>query len=288
MKKGLINGKIDSKKFSSIYILSSAYNPNIPEKSTDQFTMSIIVAYALSSRIGLFKNEATRYLKLLQQKDDFIFLVALIEKLIRVSMCNSCGINMPMMNCTMNLFCSSYSLLPAFSFFNHSCDGSFIRTFCTGSMMLTTIKPIKKGDEIFDNYGMGFQRYGKEQRQQSLYLKYDSICKCIPCVENWVLENSEISEDKKFLRLILNELEKYHREMVAFRMKACEFYSKNNKIMDFEELLHKKFRNYITTCFLNFKENSKHSQMAMNLYAEYLVTSQVPYMSLDIRETTEL
>jgi len=48
-----------------------------------------------------------------------------------------------------------------------------------------TIRPIKKGDEILDNYGYHYAVMSKGDRQKSLSGQYFFTCQCTACQENW-------------------------------------------------------------------------------------------------------
>lgn len=50
---------------------------------------------------------------------------------------------------------------------------------------MRTIRPIKKGDEILDNYGYHYAVMAKGERQKTLSGQYFFNCQCTACYENW-------------------------------------------------------------------------------------------------------
>ena len=48
------------------------------------------------------------------------------------------------------------AVYPNCSYFNHSCHGSVARTFRGDTLVLTALRPIKKGEEVQENYGPTF------------------------------------------------------------------------------------------------------------------------------------
>jgi hypothetical protein len=54
---------------------------------------------------------------------------------------------------------------PTLAMFNHSCDPSIIRFYIEDYVCVQTIKNIRKGEEICENYGPIFFHSPKEDRQ---------------------------------------------------------------------------------------------------------------------------
>ncbi|GBP34721.1 SET and MYND domain-containing protein 4 [Eumeta japonica] len=74
-----------------------------------------------------------------------------------------------------------------FSLLNHSCSPNVTRfsRFGTGNMKLIAIRPIKKGMQLFDNYGVHHATQDRESRQSTLNFQYKFVCTCEACVDNW-------------------------------------------------------------------------------------------------------
>lgn len=64
---------------------------------------------------------------------------------------------------------------PTLAMFNHSCDPSIIRFYIEDYVCVQTIKNIKKGEEICENYGPIFFHSAKEDRVVSKYSFYSSF-----------------------------------------------------------------------------------------------------------------
>lgn len=89
------------------------------------------------------------------------------------------------------------ALYPTAALFNHSCDPSIIRYNSKNKLIVRTIKPIKKGDIIYENYGPIYTTMKREFRQQFLKKRYWFDCVCSPCVEYWPLLEKMDEQDMK-------------------------------------------------------------------------------------------
>lgn len=71
------------------------------------------------------------------------------------------------------------------SLLNHSCDPNVVRHYYSSNAAVRTIRPIKKGEELLDNYGYHYAVMNKGDRQKNLYSQYYFNCQCSPCSDNW-------------------------------------------------------------------------------------------------------
>lgn len=79
-------------------------------------------------------------------------------------------------------------LYPFCSMFNHSCDPNVVRHSLNGSrVVVTALKAIRKGDQLFDNYGCHYATMEKTQRQSYLWEQYRFRCACQACQGNFQL-----------------------------------------------------------------------------------------------------
>ncbi|XP_049820348.1 SET and MYND domain-containing protein DDB_G0273589-like isoform X2 [Aethina tumida] len=78
-------------------------------------------------------------------------------------------------------------IYPTMSLFNHSCDPSLTRYNIKNKKISRSVKPIKAGDVIYENYGMCFTLDPLETRQNTLRQSYLFNCTCQACTENWPL-----------------------------------------------------------------------------------------------------
>ncbi|TRY75163.1 hypothetical protein TCAL_01669, partial [Tigriopus californicus] len=79
------------------------------------------------------------------------------------------------------------AIYPRASYFNHSCHGEVGRFFNGKTMGLRVLRPIKKGQEIHDNYGPTFYLKAFNERRRELDARYWFQCGCTACLENWPL-----------------------------------------------------------------------------------------------------
>ncbi|XP_022915488.1 SET and MYND domain-containing protein 4-like [Onthophagus taurus] len=89
-------------------------------------------------------------------------------------------------------------IYPTLALFNHSCEPSIIRYNKGTKMIARTVKYIKAGDAIFENYGPIYCTHKYVDRQRKMKERYYFDCQCVPCVENWPLYEQM---DEQSLRL---------------------------------------------------------------------------------------
>lgn len=87
-------------------------------------------------------------------------------------------------------------LYPTLALFNHSCDPSIVRYFKGTTVYVNSIRNIKAGTSIGENYGPLYTQNHKMERQEDLRQYYWFDCNCMACMENWPtyseMNNSEI------------------------------------------------------------------------------------------------
>jgi len=71
------------------------------------------------------------------------------------------------------------------SLINHSCDPNVVRHYYSCNGVVRSIRTIKKGEELLDNYGYHYAVMPKEERQRKLYNQYYFRCDCGACAQNW-------------------------------------------------------------------------------------------------------
>lgn len=79
------------------------------------------------------------------------------------------------------------AIFPVLALFNHSCDPATVRYFEGKRVHVHTVRPLKAGEQIGENYGPIFTLHPKEERQLNLKTQYKFECKCEPCEQNWPL-----------------------------------------------------------------------------------------------------
>ena len=87
------------------------------------------------------------------------------------------------------------AIYPTLALFNHSCEPSVIRIYSAETIHVQAVKKIRKGEEIFENYGPIFFTTPKADRQDRLSKQYRFNCRCKACNDNWPkLENMDSNE----------------------------------------------------------------------------------------------
>lgn len=79
------------------------------------------------------------------------------------------------------------AIYPVLALFNHSCDPATVRYFDGKRVHVRTIRPLRAGEEIGENYGPIFTQNPRQDRQHQLKQQYKFECRCQPCDENWPL-----------------------------------------------------------------------------------------------------
>ena len=73
------------------------------------------------------------------------------------------------------------------SLFNHSCDPAVTRNFYGDRCVVRTIRSVRAGDELSDNYGTVFAMQTRSERRAKLLPQYFFECNCTACVQDWPL-----------------------------------------------------------------------------------------------------
>ncbi|CAH0400812.1 unnamed protein product [Chilo suppressalis] len=175
----------DSQYYSSIHTLAS----NIDKRSvSDIFQKSVTAAVFLYMLI-----EKTDFLNG-DNKDETDKIKKLVGGLLlhhtMTSPTNMHGISTNTANIEGN-FVDEFSIASApyafLSLINHSCAPNVVRfsKLGTGQMFLFALRPIKKGMQLFDNYGAHHAIEDLYTRIHHLKFQYKFTCHCEACINNW-------------------------------------------------------------------------------------------------------
>lgn len=74
-------------------------------------------------------------------------------------------------------------IFPRISMLNHSCSPNIRNVFEGKKLTIYATEDIAKGGEIFNCYGPNYRLMSYQERQDSLRLQYNFICKCSKCLE---------------------------------------------------------------------------------------------------------
>lgn len=78
-----------------------------------------------------------------------------------------------------------YILMPLVCLYNHSCDENVIACVDRDISTVCAVDIIKKGQQLFINYGQPYLNSPTIARRQHLKNYFGFTCECIACVRNW-------------------------------------------------------------------------------------------------------
>lgn len=77
--------------------------------------------------------------------------------------------------------------MPVLSLINHSCDPNVVRHCYGDVLVVSVIRPIRRGEEILDNYGYHYATLSMDERRSKLRHQYFFDCACRACTQQWPL-----------------------------------------------------------------------------------------------------
>ncbi|KAI4475035.1 hypothetical protein M0802_015321 [Mischocyttarus mexicanus] len=176
------NMKLCSDKYRSIYSLVT----NIEKRSSyDVFTRTIdacILLYFLVRCTTFFGKKDEMTLIEMSEFDDAIFIGGLILTHQQIIPSN------------VHTLEETYDYSPKqrgvaamafYSLFNHSCEANVIRYSAGKSIVMRTMYPIRKGEQLFDSYGEHYAITSRPKRRENLLKQFYFLCDCLPCRDNW-------------------------------------------------------------------------------------------------------
>ncbi|XP_044013809.1 SET and MYND domain-containing protein 4-like [Aphidius gifuensis] len=183
LTKGFIEGKLDPTKFESVYGLCDPSSSTTANQQCITYVDAIIMSCFLGKRIEFFQEDGAIELLAFMKNKKNLDLIELAKKFINVTLFNA--YQYP-------LFCGQLGkdvslatlVIPSLSFFNHSCSSNVIRTHRDGNLAIIAIRPIKKGEQVFTNYGALWFRQGKKERHDHLE-RFQFTCDCEACEGDW-------------------------------------------------------------------------------------------------------
>uniref|UniRef100_A0A182N3X0 MYND-type domain-containing protein n=1 Tax=Anopheles dirus TaxID=7168 RepID=A0A182N3X0_9DIPT len=115
---------------------------------------------------------------------------------------------------------------PLLSMLNHSCAPNVTRiTTRTGRCAILITRPIPKGGQLYDNYGMHHALLTRKERRTSLLKQYRFLCECEACVNDYPLFDALPSID--LVRHGAIDAQGIHAELVLHQAsKAAELLPK--------------------------------------------------------------
>lgn len=179
------SGIFDSNKYRSVLSLVT----NTEKRSVqDLFRRSLdscFILYYLATRTNFFGNRLEKDLSVLSNNNDAVFVGSLVLRHQQLIPSNG------------HTFCEErraeeavrrgLAIMPFLSLINHSCSPNTLRNCTPKHVIMYAMYPIKKGEQLFDNYGQHYVITPKAERQAELSKQYYFKCNCTPCRENWPL-----------------------------------------------------------------------------------------------------
>ncbi|EZA61542.1 SET and MYND domain-containing protein [Ooceraea biroi] len=176
------DGKLRSDRYSSVYSLVTNTEkrvvPDLFRRSLD----TCFILYFLATRTTMFGAKLPADLKALARNDDVTFFGGLVMRHQQIIPCNvhTFGEEQDLDNVERGL-----AAMPFYSLLNHSCSPNVLRHSRPKHIVLYAMYPIRKGEQLLDNYGQHYAILSRAERQQKLLKQYYFTCDCTPCQENW-------------------------------------------------------------------------------------------------------
>lgn len=186
--KGFNYNKIfESDKYRSVYSLETHVDKRGTEYLLNASITAAFVVYLLATRTTMFGPNLKNDLSALVMNKDVALVGGLIMKHLLIIPVNCHCFDEEYMFQARGIGCM---VLPFHSLINHSCDPNIVRICRNFTEALSyVIRPISKGEQIYDNYGQYYPMMPKEERQANLVKDYFLECNCQPCKEDWPLYN---------------------------------------------------------------------------------------------------
>lgn len=272
LTKGFIDGILDPQKFSSIYSLSSNPHTDINFEVLC-LVSSAVTAYFLAKKISIF-DKSLKNENILKTDDKFIYLISFIDKIISIKLSHSLGVQAP--DKYDDIKETSSAVVIPFSFMNHSCIKmvSFKRE--SDHLSLTALCPIKKDEQIFDNYISQFFIHNKKQRL-AILSHSNFVCDCEACINDWPTYIESLNP------FLVNTLKPDLREAYHLIMNSTFIMygsvHKNNEVIIFKKEINKTAK-LVEKYYSLFGPNSAESVTALKLLMMAVFMSQRPFLYL--------
>lgn len=188
--RGFPNGTFDPNKFSSIYSLSTnvKYDSSL---SSEVLGNCILIAYQLVTKTNFIGQKLTGDLRVLKESKKFKFLIIFLIKLTYLVRTN--GYVHDKYKNVLERIPIFHAIIPGISYCNHKCFKETISIFLDGYIIVKTLGPVKKGGQIFINYGPNHMYHTLDERKKILENEYNFICHCKACVDDWPMKCTELS-----------------------------------------------------------------------------------------------
>ncbi|XP_014279154.1 SET and MYND domain-containing protein 4 [Halyomorpha halys] len=180
---------------------------------------------------------------------------------------------------------AAYSLL---SLINHSCDPNVVRHSYFGStVVLRAIQVIKRGEQIFDNYGFHHATHSKDERHSHLRSQYLFTCQCIACIENWPLYGNLPDRIPIFLdRVDVSSLQESSKKFRNILYKIISSHD-NDKLAEWLVFLYshlKLLQDSVARPWKEYSECQEAIKQCLSLQANHYVYKACPLTLMELRD----
>ncbi|XP_029680669.1 SET and MYND domain-containing protein 4-like isoform X2 [Formica exsecta] len=176
------DGKLYSDRYISVYSLVTNTDKRSVSDLLRRSLDTCLILYFLATRTVMFGTKLPEDLSILAKNDDVTFIGGLILRHQQII-----PSNIHTFSEEQGLECVERGIaaMPFLSLINHSCNPNIFRHSRPKHVVIYAMYPIRKGEQLFDNYGEHYALKPRATRQQKLLKQYFFTCDCIPCQENW-------------------------------------------------------------------------------------------------------
>ncbi|KAF7995684.1 hypothetical protein HCN44_006791 [Aphidius gifuensis] len=280
MKKGFTNNVFDTKKFISIYSLSS-HLPN-DDLKTSIHAYPILIAHQFATRTTFFGTKLNDDLRELKDNKKFILLVKLIQRLMLINSTNRSSVMI--LDEEYKIQTAFHGIYTSVCFFNHGCHSTLASSVQGDTLIMTTANLIKKGEQIFYNYGPHYKNESLDERQIELKEHYYFECKCLACVGKWPMNFSKLSslkkelEDQHYLDLMI-KLIKVNDKFIWATDSIVKFGRRHSKVPDVSLAINDMIK-LIDKSSTRYGKHSKQTLFIVSKFEKFLSNSNSPYVRL--------
>ncbi|XP_057324273.1 SET and MYND domain-containing protein 4-like [Microplitis mediator] len=227
VNKLLTDGIFDDTKYASVFGLAAdtSFLWKLPNY-TYQLKSIFILYYLAATTDNIFDGKITDF-KDLADDEQALFIGGLLLKHFDIVLLNSCSAQI-FRDEDEDEFIRGIMLLPLISLCNHSCFFNMCFHTSGPSVAFNAVQTIKQGEQLTLNYGADFQLHSTEDRRKVLKNRYNFLCNCVACLNNWDPETEFPS---------LSELSVPEEIMRRFRMAMVEDLENYLSIFNFESKL---------------------------------------------------
>lgn len=282
LTKGFTNNKLDPTKFSSIYSMTRNLNCDRSTKCC-YLANNILTAYLMATKTDYLGKKMDDDLGQLSEDPRFINLTKLLLKIAYLTDINSHELLAFKAGEEISII---HTILPL-AFSNHTCFRMITKIFTNGFVIVKSVLPIKKNEQIYDNYGPSCFENERNQRQAHLLRHYNFTCECVACKNEWSLKY--IDEDlpshieTQYHKMNNDFIQILENSKKLIQSHYSNYYYKNNDSQGNLKLLHDETQNIVKIiefCYDNRQKNSSELNNATDCLKSLIRLNQKPHVSM--------